>query len=134
MDEFFTLATAVSQQGGDSENLSALRTPLQLALFISPICLMFPFQIIKKSFNRQAVISTAISLGNRKPQVVLEVERCIWKALFALVAGGQDSCNALRQLSGSLPWNHLENAVISDEERSWFHLGDFFLSEFSLFF
>ena len=78
MKEFCSLITAISEKTGTGESLSALRAPLQLALFISPICLLFPFQIIKKSFNRQLVITTAIKLGNEKPKLILDIEKCMY--------------------------------------------------------
>ena len=124
MKEFCSLITAISEKTGAGESLSALRAPLQLALFISPICLLFPFQIIKKSFNRQLVITTAIKLGNGKPKLILDIEKCIWRTLFDLTNGTIQPCRVLQRLSAFLPWTQLQPETISDVDRYWFRLGE----------
>jgi hypothetical protein len=72
---------------GSSDGLPLLRAPLQLALLISPIYLLFPLPLYKRSFNRQLMLSIGEALGNRKPALIVEVEKAIWRVVFALVEG-----------------------------------------------
>jgi hypothetical protein len=111
---------------GGNEGWSAMRAPLQLSLLISPIYLLLPFQIAKKSFNRQHVINTCASLGNQKPQLLLDVERSVWNTLFSLASGKFEPLQLLLCLSKNLPWELINHA---GNERSWFKLGKRFNSQ-----
>ena len=110
-----------SPSGGDGP--SRLRSPLHLALFISPLFLLLPFNIIKKSYNRQAMIDISRCLGNQKPQVILEVEKAIWNTLFSLVSGTIDPLGLLQNLSDKMPWSKIDSAQSTDSVRRWFCFG-----------
>ena len=106
-EEFCELAAEVSSS---VEGLSYLRAPLQLALMISPLFLLFSFQLAKKSFNRQTLFNLAIQLGNEKPDLLLEVEKSIWNAVFALAGGTSTPLQALKSVLADIPWEKIESA------------------------
>jgi hypothetical protein len=97
-----------------------MRAPLHLALLISPIYLLLPMQLFKKSYNRHVMLSISTCLGNSKPQLLLDVEKEIWKTLFSLASGTIDPFDLLRQLSDTLPWNDIHAASSTDSQ--WFNL------------
>jgi len=108
---------------GGNEGVSRLRAPLQLSLLISPLYLLCPFQLIKKTYNRQAMLSINRLLGNGKTELIIEVEKAIWNVLFSLAEGSLDSVQLLHHLCEQLPWDKITTATNSDHERHWFNLG-----------
>jgi len=119
LEEFCKLATEISSRSG-TDNLASMRALLQLALFISPIYLLVSFQLVKKSFNHQTLLDTAVRLGNKKPDILLEVESIIWKVLFSIAKGESGPNEAFWDMIAALPWEKMENTGISDEGRTWF--------------
>jgi len=99
-----------------------MRAPLQLALLISPIYLLLPLQLFKKSYNRNTMLAMSTCLGNSKPQVLFDVEMMIWKALCSLSSGMVDPLDVLHQLSDNLPWDRIQEASSMDSAK-WFNLG-----------
>jgi hypothetical protein len=108
-----------------SNEVSLLRAPLQLSLLISPLYLLCPFQLIKRTYNRQAMLYISRLLGNGKTELIIEVEKAIWNALFSLAEGSLDSVQLLHHLCEQLPWDKITTAAAatSDYERHWFNLG-----------
>lgn len=98
-----------------------LRTPLQLALMISPLYLLMTFRLSTKSFNRRTVIDLAAKLGPHKPPLVLAVEKLIWDALFKLAEAPPTAYGVLHELANSLPWSEINDVLNGDTER-WFSL------------
>lgn len=97
------------------------RTPLQLALMISPLYLLMTFRLSTKSFNRKTVIDLAAKLGPHKPPLVLAVEKLIWDALFKLADAPPGAYVVLRDLANTLPWSQINDVLNGDTER-WFSL------------
>ena len=111
----------VTQGLGSGEGVSRMRAPLQLALLISPIYLLLPIQLYKRSFSRQTMLHISESLGNRKPRILEDVEIAIWKTLISIATDRMDPIHYLQQLSDSLPWEDLKNSLCS--EPAWFSTG-----------
>ena len=103
-----------------ADGVSNMRAALHLSLLISPIFLLVPIQLNKKSYNRNTMLSISTCLGNSKPQLLFDVEREIWKTLFSLASGTFQPFDLLRQLSDNLPWDFIETA--SDDVTGWFDL------------
>jgi len=118
-----TLLAGISASHGSADGVSCMRAPLHLALLISPIYLLLPVQLFKKSYNRHTMLSISQSLGNKKPKIILDVETAIWRTLFSLASGLLDPLDLLQRLSDQLPWNQIEKALSNDSDRTWFSLG-----------
>lgn len=103
---------------GSTNGLPYLRAPLQLALLISPLYLLIPSQLHKKSYSRQVLLATSEHLGNKKPAALLSVEKAIWKVVFALADGQHNPIPLLKSLAEDLPWG--EVTKVSQDERRWF--------------
>ena len=123
IEEVCQLLKAVSEGKNAADGMSNLRAPLHLALFISPIYLLIPISLLKKSYNRQTMISISRALGNRKPEIILQVEKLIWETVFALATGSQEPLHLLQQLSNNLPWEEIQQAQALLDIRTWFKLG-----------
>src|SRR6266511_103125 len=82
-----TLLAGISVSHGSAYGVSCMHAPLHLALLISPIYLLLPVQLFKKSYNRHMMLSISQSLGNKKPKIILDVEMAIWRTLFSLASG-----------------------------------------------
>ncbi|EDR00937.1 uncharacterized protein LACBIDRAFT_333639 [Laccaria bicolor S238N-H82] len=93
-----------------SHTLHQLGTPLQLALLLTPFYLLFPFQIITRSYNRRLVLEAFAELTPRKTPLVLKIERSIWCSLIALADVTITPHEALTQLVSRLPWAEIEAA------------------------
>ena len=96
--------------GSTSEGLPHLRAPLQLSLLISPLYLFCPVQLYKRAFNRQQMLSTCQMLGNGKPDILIDIEKAIWRVVFILAKGRHDPMPLLRQLCDGLPWDRIKSA------------------------
>jgi len=100
-----------------------MRAPLHLALLISPIYLLMPVQLFKRAYNRQTMMNISRSLGNDKPEALLNVEMAIWKTLLSLASGSLDPLDLLQRLSDELPWERIKSALSTDSNCAWFSLG-----------
>ena len=109
-----------------TDGVSYMRAPLHLALLISPIYLLIPIQHFKRSYNRHTMLSISTCLGNSKPQVLVDVEKAIWRTLMSLASGMVDPFDLLHQLSDGLPWDNIR--ALSSTDSEWFNLGKFVLS------
>ena len=104
--------------------LGGLRNPLHLAAVISPVCLLMTVDLTKKGFHRQTLIEVtiynlwiwvysnteaqmSIALGNNKPEALLEVEKILWWALFAISEGSQLPEAVVEQVLTQIPWEKL---------------------------
>jgi hypothetical protein len=105
---------------GNKDGLTYLRAPLHLSLLISPLYLLIPSQLHKKSFNRQLVLATSEALGNQKPDALVAVEKAIWKVVFALADGRLNPTQLLKELAQELPWDGITK--LSQEESGCFVL------------
>jgi len=97
------------------------RSPLQLALMISPLYLLMTWWLFSKSFHRRTLLDVTSKLGPNKPPLLLEVEKCIWDAVFRLAEGKTSPYTALSGLASSLPWSRINEALNLGTEQ-WFHL------------
>jgi hypothetical protein len=98
------------------------RSPLQLALMISPLYLLVTLRLSTKSFHRRTLIDTAARLGPHKPSRVIAVEQKIWDAIFCLAEGHVSVYSVLRNLANSLPWSDINVALNCDADKQWFAL------------
>lgn len=96
------------------------RSPLQLALLISPLYLLMTLRLSTKSFHRRTLIDLAARLGPCKPPRVLAVEKVIWDAILCLAEGRVSVYVVLRDLSNSLPWSDINIALNCDADKRWF--------------
>lgn len=108
--------------GSTSDGLPHLRAPLQLSLLISPLYLFCPVQLYKRAFNRQQMLSTCQMLGNGKPDILIDIEKAIWRVVFILAKGRHDPMPLLRQLCDGLPWDRIKSAKDYWFDRSEFHI------------
>jgi hypothetical protein len=106
-----------------SEGISYMRAPLHLALLISPVYLLLPIQHVKKSYNRHTMLSISTCLGNSKPQMLIDVEKAIWRTVFDLASGENDPFDLLHGLTADLPWDSIRAA--SPVDSAWFDLCKF---------
>ncbi|KAJ3500229.1 hypothetical protein NLJ89_g9887 [Agrocybe chaxingu] len=102
----------------------ALRSPLHLALLISPLYLLLSVQLIKNNFSREAVIEESQyfrALGNRRPPLLLAVED---RTLLTVcnIAAGANPIKALKELFKSLPMEELK--ACDWQTRSFFCFDD----------
>ena len=65
------------------------------------------------------MIQTGIMLGNQKLQLLLDVEKQVWRMLFQMVEGC-DLDSLLLELVQSISWDALTAAPESDQQ--WFSL------------
>jgi hypothetical protein len=61
----------------------------------------------------------SMSLGNGKPQLLLDLEKQVWRTLFKMVNGG-DLDNLLLDLVECISWTAL--AAVPEGDRQWFSL------------
>jgi hypothetical protein len=102
---------------------SALRFPLQIALLISPLCLLLPLNLEKRSFNRGALMQLSISLGARKPEVLQQTEKRIWKAILDIVNQPGDYLAIMKDLASQFPSSYIEELEKkSDSATGWFNI------------
>ena len=98
----------------------ASRSPVQLAVMLSPIYLLITPRLSTKSFHRRTVIDTAARLGSCKPPRLIAVESAIWDAIFRLAEGRVSVYTVLRDLSNSLPWADIDMASNCETDQLWF--------------
>jgi hypothetical protein len=60
-----------------------------------------------------------IALGNKKPELLLEVEKVIWRALLTLSEGTKAPEDVLRDLHLQIPWQTFQPRVLTDVSE-WF--------------
>ena len=105
------------------------RSPLQLALMISPLYLFVTSRLSTKSYNRRTLIDLAAKLGPRKPPLISKVENLIWDSLFKLAEGRLNVYDVLLGLSNSLPWDEIDGDL-NRVTKTWFHLDSGMLTLF----
>ena len=105
------------------------RSPLQLALLISPLFLLLTTRLFLKSYHRRTLIDVAAKLGPRKPPLILKVENLIWDAVFKLSEGHHEAHTVLLELAESLPWTEI-NGSLNPGTEGWFNLESCMLSLF----
>jgi hypothetical protein len=120
IDDLRLLFAELTAGQRQADGVSFMRAPLHLALLISPIFLLLPIRLFKKSYNRHTMLSISTFLGNFKPQLLLDTEKLIWNTLFSLASGTRDPFELLRQLSDALPSNDILSACTDSH---WFDLG-----------
>ena len=119
---YFLTTNIAEKLSNSKDGLPYLRAPLQLSLLISPLYLLIPSQLHKKSYNRQLMLSTSEFLGNQKPDTLVAVENAIWRVVFALADGRLHPTQLLKRLSDDLPWGRI--AKLSPDECCFFAIGE----------
>lgn len=117
----YFLTTNIAQKlSGSKDGLPYLRAPLQLSLLISPLYLLIPSQLHKKSYSRQLMLAINARLGNQKPAPLVAIENAIWKVVFALADGRLNPTQLLKRLADDFPWGAI--AKLSSDESGWFRI------------
>ena len=122
LNDLSLLSVLISQTVKGGDKLMFLRAPLQLSLLISPIYLLMPVQLVKRTYNRRNMVFINRLLGNGKTDLTIEIEKAIWMVVFALSEGRQDPAHLLKELCEVLPWDKINAADSSAEHCSWFNL------------
>jgi hypothetical protein len=122
--EDISVLSMIMQSVTGNERLMFLRAPLQLSLLISPIYLLCPVQLSKKTYNRRTMVLINQLLGNGKTGLTIEVEKLIWEAVFSLAEGRLDPAQLLHSLCRNLPWEKIAAAAANNsaEDRVWFNI------------
>ncbi|KAF9521617.1 hypothetical protein CPB83DRAFT_841121 [Crepidotus variabilis] len=97
--------------------------PLFLALWISPLCLLTPALLVKKKFNKKALLSTSLAYGCFKPSVLADTEAVLWKLLLQLAGDLCEPNVALGGILDGVPWSKLNGMSDENPECFWFDLG-----------
>ncbi|KDR68712.1 hypothetical protein GALMADRAFT_256533 [Galerina marginata CBS 339.88] len=87
---------------------SAIRFALHAALLVSPLCLLLPQSIEKKTFNRIALMQLSVDLGAHKPDILRHAENAIWSSIFDIVDRPCDYMAILKDLSAKFPPRYIE--------------------------
>lgn len=111
----------IGPSGGNTGH-ACLCAPLHLALFISPMYLLFPFRIVKQSFHRRSIIEVSHRLGPHKPHIVLKLEDLIWDAVFAIAERPLDIQVIITKLALQIPEDYTKS--VSPGDSSFFSLVD----------
>ena len=117
-DLFFLTRNIAKTLSGTQNGFPFLRAPLQLSLLISPLYLLIPSQLHKKTYSRQVLLATSERLGTKKPAALLAVEKAIWKVVFDLADGCHHPTQLLKSLAHDLPWGDIKQ--LSQDEECWF--------------
>lgn len=95
---------------------AALRFALQLALFISPLVLLFALGLEKRPFDRNHLMRLSLALGADKPESILKIEKMIWETVLAIVEDSSRSRQLLELLANKLP----DIDTLPAEDVDWF--------------
>jgi hypothetical protein len=115
--------TNLCKTSGKVNPNSALRFPLQLALLISPLCLLLPLNLEKRSFNRGALMQWSIQLGALKPEILQEIEKRIWKAILNIVNQPCDYLAILKDLASTFPSTAIDELEkLPQTVTAWFNI------------
>lgn len=99
----------------------AFRNSFHLSVIISPLYLLAPSHLFKKSFNRRTIIDFAARLGPHKPPTIEAIEKLIWDSLFKLSNGNVEVGDVLRELAASISPLDLDKGRYSEDE-TWFRV------------
>ncbi len=121
-DLYFLTRNIAKTLSGSQNGLPFLRAPLQLSLLISPLFLLIPSQLHKKSYSRQVMLATSERLETKKPAALLAVEKVIWKVVFTLANGCHNPTQLLKSLAHDLPWGEINQ--LSQDEKCWFSISE----------
>jgi len=105
-----------------------LRIPLQLAMLVSPVYLLMNTQLHKTDIDKHMLLCLAKAYGNRKPPLLLQVEKIIFSCLLKLARGEFTVVQALHFIVKDVPWDDITSA--SENDRAWFKGGKFFFYRF----
>jgi len=116
------VAGAEAEDGRESEaeGVPLTHAPLQLSLLISPLYLLIPSQLHKKSYSQQLMLAINARLGNQKPAPLVAIENAIWKVVFTLADGCLNPTQLLKHLANDFPWSAI--AKLSSDESGWFRI------------
>jgi hypothetical protein len=118
-----TYISGLCKTSGKANPNSALRFPLQLALLISPLCLLLPQSLEKKSFNRSSLMQWSIHLGADKPEVLQQTEKRIWKAILEIVNRPGDYLAILKDLASAFSLTYTQELQKQAETMTgWFNI------------
>ena len=48
------------------------------------------------------------SLGNKKPELIVQIERALWRALLDIATGRQGTFSAVQNFISNVPWDDLD--------------------------
>jgi hypothetical protein len=128
-EQFVVDYQAEGHNSSSSRVGTGYRSPLQLALMISPLYLFMTFRLSVKSFHRRTLVELAARLGSHKPPLISTVENLIWDAIFRLAEGHSSAYDILHDLMDSFPWSDI-NGLLTRGTEEWFDLAPCVLSLF----
>ncbi|PPQ78306.1 hypothetical protein CVT24_006482, partial [Panaeolus cyanescens] len=105
----------------EESDINNLRTPLELAIHVTPLALLLPKDLCKASISRVFILEAAMALGNQTLAEVLVLEDLTREALLKIIAGRETVSFALYNLSRQLS-QHLPTCVLEPKFKSWFTL------------
>ena len=114
------IQTCKSEGCNSSVSYVGTRSPLQLALMISPLYLLVTLRLSIKSFHRRTLIDVAARLGPHKPPYILAIENLVWDAIFRLAEGRDSVYVVLYDLANSLSSSDVDVALNGDIDKPWF--------------
>ncbi|TFK59143.1 hypothetical protein BDN72DRAFT_966149 [Pluteus cervinus] len=105
-------------KGYGVDGLNNFRQPLQIAAFLSPIALLLDVNMGGKAVAKERILRAWWHFGGSRPNILTQVEKRIWKALFEM-ADGKDSLDCLRRALTEIE-PLLTN--VPDSDRTWLSL------------
>lgn len=61
------------------------------------------------------------SFGNRKPPIVVKVERLLWECILRIATGTHGCYNSLKEFFSKVDWDEI--AMVSEADRHYFRNG-----------
>ena len=102
---------------------SALRFPLQLALLISPICLLLPLNLDRRNFSRNALMQWSTRLGVCKPDALQQTEKRIWRAILDIVMKPAEHLTIVKDLASDFSMTYIQELQENSEAMPcWFNI------------
>lgn len=120
-----------------SSEIQKVRHALYGALLFSPLYLLVPLKISNNAWDQEKMVKVRTgehvmlgsiaqchplqlskALGNRKPPMLVKIERLLWECLLQ-ISTGKDTCyNALNKFFHEVDWDEI--AMISEDDRGHF--------------
>ncbi|KAF9029859.1 hypothetical protein BJ165DRAFT_1535851 [Panaeolus papilionaceus] len=100
-----------SNKDPDIIKAHGFRLLLHLAVLISPVFLLSLFRIFKYTWERDSLLEYSLRLGNSKLEILLRIEKIIWKAFFSAFKHETTLQDAMHHLVKEIPWDDLARAL-----------------------
>ncbi|KAF9058030.1 hypothetical protein BJ165DRAFT_1521354 [Panaeolus papilionaceus] len=97
-----------------------IMVPIACALFLSPLSIFCSRSLTSISFQRRALITSCMSLGNEKPPVIRACENSVWDIVLDVVFGRLHPSLIIATLHQKLPWTDIFQVDAMESIGSWF--------------